>query len=183
MKKFIDIINEFDLNKTDKHSIHSYIDYFYQVFFQPYRDKKLNILEIGTREGDSLRLWDKAFPKSKIYGIDNNNDNLMKDVSSEKIKIIFGDAYTNSVVESLPSLDIVIDDGPHTLDSQVKCLEYYLPKLNDTGVIIIEDIQNYDYIEILKESYKKNGGKREVELYDMRDIKGRYDDIILVFRK
>lgn len=67
MKKLIDIIKEFNLNQTDKHSGHSYIDHFYQDFFEPYRDKELNILEIGTREGDSVRLWKQAFPKSKIY--------------------------------------------------------------------------------------------------------------------
>jgi hypothetical protein len=50
-------------------------------------------------------------------------------------------------------------------------------------VIIIEDIQKYEYIEILEEKYKELGGDKEVEFYDMRTIKGRYDDIVIVFRK
>ena len=55
MKKLIELIREFDLNQTDKHIGHAYIEYFYQEFFESYRDKELNVLEIGTREGDSLR--------------------------------------------------------------------------------------------------------------------------------
>jgi hypothetical protein len=183
MKSLIDLIAEFSLHKTDKHTAHSYIQHFYGEFFKPYRDKELNVLEIGTREGDSLRLWEHAFPKSNIYGIDNNKSKKFKDVLSERIIVTFGDAYTEEVVDSLPSFDIIIDDGPHTIESQIKCLEFYLPKLNDSGVILIEDIQKYEYIETLEEKYKELGGDIEVEFYDLRNIKGRYDDIIIVFRK
>jgi hypothetical protein len=183
MKKLIELIKEFDLNQTDKHIGHAYIEHFYQQFFEPYRDKELNVLEIGTREGDSLRLWEHAFPKSEIYGVDNNNSKKFKDVLSKRITVTFGDAYTQEVANSLPSFDIIIDDGPHTLESQIKCLEFYFSKLNNDGVIIIEDIQKYEYIEILEEKYKKLGGSKEVEFYDMRTIKGRYDDIVIVFRK
>ena len=183
MKKLIELIGEFGLNKTDKHTAHSYIENFYQEFFEPYRDREFNILEIGTREGDSLRLWEHAFPKSKIYGVDNNNSKKFKDVLSERIEVTFGDAYTEEVVDSLPSFDIIIDDGPHTIESQIKCLEFYLPKLNDDGVILIEDIQKYEYIDILEQKYMDLGGHKEVEFYDLRNIKGRYDDIIVVFSK
>ncbi len=183
MKKLIELIREFSLNKTDKHTAHSYIEHFYQDFFEPYRDGELNVLEIGTREGDSLRLWEHAFPKSKIYGVDNNKSKKFKDVLSERIIVTFGDAYTEKVVESLPSFDIIIDDGPHTVESQIKCLEFYLSKLNDGGVLLIEDIQKYEYIAMLEDKYKELGGEKEVEFYDLRSIKHRYDDIIVVFRK
>lgn len=183
MKKLIELIKRFNLNKTDKHTAHSYIQNFYQDFFEPYRDRELNLLEIGTREGDSLRLWEHAFPKSKIYGVDNNKSKKFKDVLSERIEVTFGDAYTEEVVSSLPSFDIIIDDGPHTIESQLKALEFYLPKLNEGGVLLIEDIQKYEYIDMLEEKYKELGGEKEVEFYDLRSIKNRYDDIIVVFKK
>ena len=37
-------------------------------------------------------------------------------------------------------IDILIDDGPHTLQSHQKLLELYLPKMNKGGYVIIEDI-------------------------------------------
>ena len=114
---------------------------------------------------------------------DNNKSKKFKDVLSERIIVTFGDAYTEEVVDSLPSFDIIIDDGPHTIESQIKCLEFYLPKLNDGGVILIEDIQKYEYIETLEEKYKELGGDKEVEFYDLRNIKRRYDDLIVVFAK
>ena len=183
MKKLIELIKEFRLNKTDKHTAHSYIENFYQEFFEPYRDRELNLLEIGTREGDSLKLWEHAFPKSKIYGVDNNKSKKFKDVLSERIVVTFGDAYTEEVVDSLPSFDIIIDDGPHTIESQLKAIEFYLPKLNEGGVLLIEDIQKYEYIDMLEERYKELGGDKEVEFYDLRAIKNRYDDIIVVLKK
>lgn len=183
MKKLIELIREFDLNQTDKHTSHAYIEHFYQDFFEPYRDKKLNILEIGTREGDSVRLWKQAFPKSEIYGVDNASARKFKTIDEERITFSFGDAYTEDMCNSLPNFDIIIDDGPHTLKSQIKCLEFYHPKLNNDGLIIIEDIQKYKYIKILKEKYKELGGDKEVEFYDMRTVKGRRDDIVVVFRK
>ena len=183
MKKLIDIIKEFNLNQTDKHNGHSYIDHFYQDFFEPYRDKELNILEIGTREGDSVRLWKQAFPKSKIYGVDNALSGKFKTIDEDRITFSFGDAYTEDMCNSLPNFDIIIDDGPHTLESQIKCLELYLPKMNKDGVIIIEDIAEYEYIEILEKKYIELGGNKDVEFYDMRQVKNRFDDIIIVFRK
>ena len=158
MKKLIELVREFDLNKTDKHTAHAYIEHFYQEFFDPYRNRELNVL-------------------------DNNKSKKFKDVLSERIIVTFGDAYTEEVVDSLPSFDIIIDDGPHTIESQIKCLEFYLPKLNDGGVILIEDIQKYEYIETLEEKYKELGGDMEVEFYDLRNIKRRYDDLIVVFAK
>lgn len=183
MKKLIELIKEFDLNQTDKHNGHSYIEYFYEDFFKPYRNKKLNILEIGTREGDSLRLWKEAFPKSKIYGVDNALSKRFKDIQEDRIYFHFGDAYTQEMCDSFPNFDIIIDDGPHTLDSQIKCLELYLPKLNDSGFIVIEDIADFNYVEILEKKYIELGGNKEVEFYDMRSIKNRFDDIIVTFKK
>ena len=34
----------------------------------------------------------------------------------------------------------MIDDGPHSLSSQIMFLNLYLDKLDETGVLVIEDI-------------------------------------------
>lgn len=182
MKKLIEIIKELDLNRTDKHTAHSYIENFYQNLLEPYREKKLNILEIGIgSRGDCLKLWKNAFPNSKIYGIDKNQEYCLTAKKINIEKIINGNAYDKKNINSLPNFDIIIDDGPHTLESQIKCLELYFPKLNDKGMIIIEDIQKYEHIEILEKTYKKLGGFK-IETYDLRKIKNRYDDIVIVFK-
>lgn len=53
----------------DKGSSHSYID-AYANLFKPYRNKKMNVLEIGVFYGLSLNMWKEYFKNSEIYGID-----------------------------------------------------------------------------------------------------------------
>lgn len=178
----IEIIEELELNSTDKHTVHSYIENFYQIFFKKFENKEKKILEIGSREGDSLKLWEKALPKSEVFGIDNNKSKKFKKINSKRIKVILGNAYQKEIINSLPNFDIIIDDGPHSLESQIKCLELYFPKLNNNGVIVIEDIQKYENIKILKKTYKKLGGFK-IKEYDFRKIKNRYDDVIVTFKK
>ena len=58
---------------TDK-SMHinfnkSYLD-IYETYFKDIRNQKLNILEIGVRNGNSIRVWEEYFPNSNIFGLD-----------------------------------------------------------------------------------------------------------------
>jgi hypothetical protein len=36
---------------------------------------------------------------------------------------------------------MVLDDGPHTLESMIKFIEFYSQILADDGILIIEDVQ------------------------------------------
>ena len=67
-KTLLDIqnINQF---KTDKNSWHTYLD-TYEKLFNRFTDKDINLFEIGVLKGESLKLWSKYLPKSKIYGCD-----------------------------------------------------------------------------------------------------------------
>ncbi|HQT68764.1 MAG TPA: hypothetical protein PLC74_14290, partial [Acetobacteraceae bacterium] len=47
---------------TDKSSIyHNYLN-FYEIFFKPFRQIELKILEIGVLNGASLKTWEQYFP-------------------------------------------------------------------------------------------------------------------------
>ena len=59
--------------KTDKESRHRYCTSYYDQIFYNLKDKKLNILEIGIKNGSSLVLWNEYFKNSIIYGIDNSD--------------------------------------------------------------------------------------------------------------
>ena len=65
------------------------------------------------------------------------------------IKLIF------VFVSKLNNFDIIIDDGPHSLESQLKFIDLYYPKTNLGGVVIIEDIHP-DSLEPLKEKCRSN---------------------------
>ncbi len=136
---------------TDKGEPKSYIDEYYEENFKKYREKEITLVEIGVRSGASLKLWSEYFSKeSKIYGLDNLHDKNVHSVpineewtSAKNVEYIIGDAYSENICNKIEKIDILIDDGPHTLESHVKLLELYLPKMNTGGVIVIEDI-SYD---------------------------------------
>tara|TARA_R110002051_G_scaffold49832_1_gene96998 strand:+ start:264 stop:980 length:717 start_codon:yes stop_codon:yes gene_type:complete len=142
---------------TDKNSCHSYIEDVYRHFFEPYRNEEIDLLEIGVAYSGSIRLFNEYFSKGNIYGIDPFLPDPMteswgpgetpKEVSWDLIEnppagihIIVDDAYQETVAEKLPTFDFIIDDGPHTPESQANCTKIYLPKLKSNGVMFIEDI-------------------------------------------
>jgi hypothetical protein len=87
-------------------------------------------------------------------------------------------------VDSLPKFDIIIDDGPHTLESMVLCIDLYLPKLNKGGVLVIEDVQSMDWIPVLNKTFNKIKNETDQsDIIDLRNTKGRYDDLMFVIRR
>jgi len=142
---------------TDKGHPKSYIDKFYEEFFRDYRDRNNIIVEIGVRSGASLKLWSEYFSKeSSIFGLDNLHDKTEHAVpvnnewiSSKNVEYIVGDAYSTDISDKFEKIDILIDDGPHTIESHIKLIELYASKISKGGAIIIEDV-GYDPEGILE---------------------------------
>lgn len=119
---------------SDKDSV-GYIEFFYDDFFA--NKKYKNILEIGCRDGESIRLWENVFTDANIFAVD------IRDFTNPKrAKKIIGDAYSESVYSQFGdnSLDLVIDDGPHTYGSFISLINNYYSKIKVGGTLIIEDI-------------------------------------------
>jgi hypothetical protein len=191
MSKLIDLI---DNTKTDKNTSHSYIQAYEELFYIKKNDIN-NILEIGIGEpkenkdnGGSIKLWHDYFLNSNVYGLDihhisNINENI---VNKDRIKLFTSvNAYSNSFIEeNLKDIkfDILIDDGPHTLDSMIFFLKNYLPLLNKEGILVIEDIPDIKWINILYDNTPADL-KQNIHIYDLRHIKNRWDDILFVIKK
>ena len=179
----LSIINSLGLSNTDKSTGHSYVPYLYDDLFLPFKDNKINILEIGTREGDSVKLWWKYFTNAKIYGIDNNASNRFDQVTLDRVEIIFGDGYDKKTISQIKNkFSIVIDDGSHKLEDMKKAIEIYYPKLVKKGILVLEDIQSYDWISVIK-NFCNGLDINNVKEYDLRSIKNRYDDLVVVITK
>jgi cephalosporin hydroxylase len=160
MKTLQEILKEYNLNittnpryGTDKGTPKTFVDGFYQEKFEPLRNKKITLVEIGVRSGASLKLWKEFFSKrATIIGIDNfkflqelggtKEEKLyVEDWLSDGVQFVDSDAYTQEMVDKIDGgIDILIDDGPHTPESHQKLLELYLPKMNKGGYVIIEDV-------------------------------------------
>lgn len=182
----IELLQKYNLNSyntligTDKNTAHSYIDNFYEKAFAYYKDKNPTLLEIGTACGASLFLWKKYFINGSFYGLDIY-DVLKKDYFIEDIKYLLKDAYDLNVINSLPNFDIIIDDGPHNLETQLILIKNYLNKLNKNGILVIEDIETENNLNILIDNIP-NEYKMSYEVFDLRKIKNKNDDILLAIR-
>jgi cephalosporin hydroxylase len=193
MSKLVDLI---DNTKTDKNTCHSYID-VYQQLFEPKKNDINNILEIGIGEpkenkenGGSIKLWYDYFQNSIIYGLDIFDISKINEeiINKERIKLFTSvDAYDvafieNTFINNNIKFDILIDDGPHTLESMIFFVKYYLPLLKEDGIFVIEDIPDINWIEILKENTPEEY-KKYIQLADLRQNKNRWDDIMFIIKK
>ena len=80
------------------------------------------------------------------------------------------------------TFDIVVDDGPHTLESMIQFITLYLPLLKADGILVIEDVQDIAWLETLTQ-VTPDAFKPYIQKYDRRSVKGRYDDIMFVINK
>ena len=54
--------------------------------------------------------------------------------------------------------------------------------MTDDGILLIEDIQSFDWIDILKNEVPEHL-KEFIKIYDLRENKNRYDDIVFTIDK
>ena len=130
---------------NDKRLIHKWIHYFevYDRHFNKYRNKEIVILEIGVSQGGSLQMWKDYFgDKAKIYGIDVNPK--CKELEEETIKIFIGSQsdphFLREVKKQIPPVDILIDDGGHTMVQQIVSFEELFDCIKPDGVYLCEDL-------------------------------------------
>jgi len=177
------LVELIDNSRTDKNTTHSYLN-TYETLFKPKKNSARNILEIGIQDGGSIKLWYDYFKNATIYGLDIRK---IKDIWPEiknktRIKIGCFDAYNENFVNNQIKplnikFDVMIDDGPHTLESMIFFIKNYLPMLSDNGIFVIEDIPSIEWINILSNLVPEKM-KKCIRVYDLRKNKNRYDDIL-----
>ena len=184
-----------DNSRTDKNTVHSYLD-LYQNLLVAKKDTAQNVLEIGIGDGGqgitnggSIKLWHDYFVNAKVYALDIQDINTVWNGLKHNDRIILHtsvDAYSKQFVQSEfldkgIKFDMMLDDGPHTLESMKSFITLYSPLLADNGILIIEDIQDPIWINELYKVVPDNL-KQFVSAYDLRKNKNRYDDIVLAIR-
>jgi 23S rRNA U2552 (ribose-2'-O)-methylase RlmE/FtsJ len=166
---------------TDKFTSHSYGE-FYDALFAGKEHANLHILEIGVNEGGSVRLWHDYLKKSEIVGVDTVDLIHDSEKKYDRLEIEIFDAYNPENLLLFfwgGRFDVVIDDGPHTLSSQIYALTEFPSYLKPGGILVIEDVPEGAEQEIIK--YAPAGGT--VEVINLRSVKGRWDDCLIVFKK
>lgn len=144
-----------DSHRSDKARKHNY-HYLYGTVLKN-RNDVTAVLEIGLGTnntdvvsnmgkdgvpGASLRAFRDFLPNARIYGADIDRNILF---SEERIKTFYVDqtvpaTCTDLMKEISEELDLIIDDGLHSVDANLAVLAAGLPHLKVGGWVIIEDI-------------------------------------------
>ena len=162
--------------------------------YQKYLPDSRRILEIGTQQGGFIKFCKDQMEEVFFVGADMHpyckaGQNGWIDAASFNDladEFFVGDAYTNHFFNWLEvrgysnSFDLVIDDGPHTLDSQKWMIEKVTLLLNDKGVFICEDVSSLDFAKQIK---AVSPLPESTEIWDNSAKSGRRDDICVIVNK
>jgi hypothetical protein len=169
MNELIKLFEKYKLDKLNNN--------YHNLYFNLLNDKKeiyKNILEIGIGTidetkpssmfyyknnfqqdytfGNSLRVWRDYFKNANIYGIDIDENTMFEE---DRIKTYCSSSMDkdtmDNILSKLPELDMVVDDGLHTMEANLETLKIVFPYLKNGGIYVIEDVnQEGDlYIEKL----------------------------------
>ena len=103
----------------------------------------VSLVEVGVYSGGSLTMWRNYFGKDcQVHGVDIQAECQIYEDSRTTIHI--GDqadrGFWKRFRESVPAVDVLIDDGGHEPEQQMVTLEEMLPHLRPGGVYICEDV-------------------------------------------
>jgi len=178
-----------DNSRTDKNTLHSYLP-LYQKLLESKKETAKNVLEVGIYLGGSIKLWSDFFTNAKVYGLDIMNiDNVWEGIKNKENIILYTstNAYDDNFfianfLHKNIKCDFMLDDGPHSLESMKQFIKLYSQIMTDDGILIIEDVQSWDWIDILKKEVPDHL-KDFIKIYDLRPNKNRYDDIVFTIDK
>lgn len=144
MKKNISSLEKYFKDNTGR-ILHKWDHYFdiYDRHFKRFQKDSLVVLEIGVSHGGSLQMWKKYFGKNvQIYGIDI--DPRCKELEERNIKIYIGSQsdreFLRELKKTIPMVDILIDDGGHTMEQQIITFEELFDHIKNDGIYLIEDL-------------------------------------------
>jgi hypothetical protein len=122
-----------------------------------------------------------------VYGMDCDIKPIggMADLTeaiAEGLRICIGDATSPQDVKKYfegIKFDVIIEDAGHELNQQLSIYHNLKHYLSDGGIYIIEDVQDIDFSRL---AFEKIDPKRKVEILDRRNLKSRYDDVLIIIR-
>lgn len=142
---------------SDKGSTkHRYTD-LYNMLFQPYRNRKINFLEMGLQVGDpehgksvdrkttdlpSVRMWLEYFNSANVTGLDVSDFSWFEADRFNFVRCDMDERENiEKVADKIEELDIIIDDASHASHHQQNAFIALFPKLRSGGLYIIEDLR------------------------------------------
>jgi hypothetical protein len=123
-----------------------WLHYFevYDRHLRRFRGTDVHVLEIGVQHGGGLQMWKSWFgDRARVFGADL--DPRCESVGDGDIRVYIGDQADRGFLQLLkaenPRLDVLIDDGGHTMEQQLVTFDEMFSHLSPEGVYVCEDLQ------------------------------------------
>ena len=126
----------------EKIDAHGYAK-IYETVFTNFKEKKINILELGSFYGNAAAALYFYFDKANIFSADINPD--MFKYKSNRITNFYIDSSSrnslkNDLISKKNNFDIIIEDASHMLKDQIISLFMLFPLVNPGGYFIVEEL-------------------------------------------
>jgi predicted O-methyltransferase YrrM len=125
--------------------IHKWSHYFdvYHRHLAKLRGKRINVLEFGVSHGGSLQMWKHYFGRrAHITGVDIKSRSAQ--LAEDRVDIVIGDQsdrkFLRRLGQQLGEIDVLIEDGGHTMEQQIATFEELWPRIRIGGVLAMEDL-------------------------------------------
>lgn len=130
---------------NEHRGIDKWVHYFpiYDRYFRNFRNKNVTFLEIGVQNGGSLQMWKDYFGASaKIIGVDIEEE--CRRFADDQITVEIGSqedtGFWEYIKSKYPRVDILLDDGGHTMNQQIVTYNEMFTHLSDGGIYLCEDL-------------------------------------------
>ena len=185
--------------RTDIETIHSYLD-TYDSLFLGVKDSAVKVLQLGVGQvvtssqgnfyyyGGDVKLLKNYFTNAQIFSTESLSVEHIWDELQNDPKItlftevdVFDPAFVSANLAP-HSFDVIIADGAHSLEELSFIIPTYLPLLSEKGILVLESIQKWGDTDVLT-TLVPDDLKSKVQVVDLRDVKGRYDDVLYIVNK
>lgn len=119
----------------------------YATLFAPYKNKPINLGEIGVAGGPSTLLWSLWFTQANFYGYDHDQNFLNHCAALgtprstfERLTVKEEESMRQAFAKVPGGFDILIDDSTHDVDDQIRVVNTAFPYMKSGGILIVEDI-------------------------------------------
>lgn len=169
---------------TDKSSQwHNYAE-VYDNYLIKKRNDPIVFVEIGFGSGNSAYMWEAYFPNAEIHIIDIDHNNCFARFGtnlSSRCTLHKADqsdpTQLQKILEKIgKKIDILIDDGGHTMKQQLVSFVEIFPHIKDNGLYIIEDLHT-SYTELYKNEIYLDLPNKQTMINFLKDL---VDDVNFV---
>ena len=120
---------------------HNYTELYERLLFER-KDDPLKIFEIGIADGGSLAMWQEYFPKARIFAVDIFEKRRF---DNARVTTLIADQASREQLQAAikmsgGDIDVLVDDGGHTMEQQQVSLGFLVPHVRPGGYYIVEDV-------------------------------------------